>query len=93
MEQPRIDIEYPGEGERVTSSQYTFRLGQDEELIEADISIDRGPWLPCRRACGFWWYDWTGYGAGTHQVAARGIARDGRTANSTLRRFEVAFKK
>jgi hypothetical protein len=40
-----------------------------------------------------WWYDWTGYGAGTHQVAARGVTRGGRALNSTFRRFEVSFRK
>jgi len=93
MDQPKLEVEYPAADEVVTSGHYTFRVGATEELVEAEISIDRGPWHPCRHACGFWWYDWTGYGPGPHQVAARGAARDGRALNSTFRRFSVAFRK
>ncbi len=93
MEQPKIEIEYPPSDEVVSSAHYAFRIAATEPLIEAEISVDRGPWQPCRHACGFWWYDWTQYGAGPHQAAARGTTRDGRAVNSTLRRFTVAFRK
>jgi hypothetical protein len=93
MDLPRLDVEYPAADEVVASANYTFRISATEALVEAEISIDRGSWQPCRHACGLWWYDWTGYGAGAHQVAARGMARDGRPLNSTLRRFEVSFRK
>jgi len=33
--------------------------------------------------------DWSGYAAGDHAIAARAVAQDGRTLNSTLRRFVV----
>jgi hypothetical protein len=93
MEQPKLEIEYPPSDEVVSSTHYAFRLAATEPLIEAEISIDRGAWQPCRHACGFWWYDWTGYGPGPHQVVARGTTRDGNAVNSTLRRFTVAFRK
>jgi hypothetical protein len=93
MEQPRLEVEYPAADEVIGSSHYTFRISATEALVQAEISIDRGSWQPCRHACGLWWYDWTGYGAGSHQVAARGVARDGRTLNSTFRRFDVSFRK
>jgi hypothetical protein len=93
MDQPHLEVEYPAADEVVTSGHYTFRVAATEALVEAEISIDRGPWQPCRHACGFWWYDWAGYGAGPHQVAARGVTRDGRALNSTFRRFDVSFRK
>ena len=93
MGQPKLEIEYPASDETVASDHYTFRVSSTEPLIEAEISVDRGPWHPCRHACGFWWYDWTGYGSGAHQLAARGTMRDGRPVNSTLRRFSVASRK
>ena len=93
MELPKLEIEYPPADEIVASAHYAFRLASTEPLVEAEIFVDRGPWQPCRHACGFWWYDWTGFRAGPHQVVARGTTRDGRIANSTLRRFTVAFRK
>ena len=93
MDQPTIELEYPASGEIVASSHYTFRLGSSEALAAAEISVDRGPWRSCRHACGLWWYDWAGYSAGAHQVAARGVTLDGRPVNSTFRRFEVSFRK
>jgi hypothetical protein len=88
--QARLEIDYPNEGETVAAAGYTFRVGAEPRLAFAEVSIDRGPWLPCRQACGFWWYDWSGYGAGEHTIAARAVAQDGRTLNSTPRRFAVA---
>ena len=93
MDQPKLEIEYPVSDETVVSGQYTFRVAATEPLVEAEISVDRGPWHACRHACGFWWYDWNGYGAGEHQLVARGTTRDGRALNSTLRRFTVSFRK
>jgi hypothetical protein len=93
MDQAKLEVEYPAADEVVASVHYTFRVSATEALAQAEISIDRGAWQPCRHACGLWWYDWTGYGAGSHQVAARGETHDGRVLNSTLRRFDVALRK
>lgn len=90
---PSLDIDYPSQDETVSSGHYTFRLSATTTLIEAEISIDRGPWLSCRHACGMWWFDWDDGLAGSHQMVARGTAQDGRTLNSTLRRFVVANRR
>lgn len=87
-----IEIDYPAAAETIALGHYTVRVGASEPLVEAEVSIDRGPWRPCRHACGMWWYDWTGYSPGPHQIAARGISRSGEHANSTLRRFNAAAK-
>lgn len=86
-----LEIDYPSSGETVTSPTYTFRLGAGEPLVEAEVSIDRGPWQRCRHACGMWWYDWSDYEAGSHQLAARGVTRSGDAVHSTLRRFDVSL--
>ena len=93
VSQPQLEIDYPTSGETVTAPTYTFRVGATEPLIEAEISIDRGPWERCRHACGFWWYDWSSYGSGAHTVAARGTTRSGQTVNSTFLRFDVALPR
>ncbi|MDE2142806.1 MAG: hypothetical protein KGL74_14735 [Elusimicrobia bacterium] len=91
--QAQIEIDYPAAGETIFLPNYTFRVSATAPLIEAEISVDRGPWERCRHACGLWWFDWKGYGPGTHTVAARGTTRDGQTVNSTFRRFEAAARR
>ena len=86
---PRLEIDYPPEEATVAPGHYAVRVSASEPLIEAEVSVDRGPWQPCRHACGFWWHDWSGGAAGEHSVAARGTTRDGRTVNGVLRRFAV----
>ena len=89
-EQPRLEIDYPSADETIASRHYAFRISSPEPLIDVEVSVDRGPWLPCRHACGLWWYDWSDFEPGSHQLAARGTTRDGRPANSTFRRFNVS---
>lgn len=91
--QSELEIDYPAGGETVSAPTYTFRVSATEALVEAEVSIDRGPWQRCRHACGMWWFDWSGYGSGTHFLAARGVTRSGATLNSNLRRFEVSLPR
>lgn len=68
-----VVIDYPLEGEIVTSAAYTVRLGAGgAERVE--VSFDGKEWQPARESVGYWWYDWTGYGAGAHTVVARAYA-------------------
>ena len=89
---PKLEIDHPAADETIALGHYTFRLSASEPLVAADVSVDRGPWQPCRHACGLWWYDWTCQSPGAHQISARGVTRSGEPANSTLRRFTVAGK-
>ncbi len=84
-----ISIDYPQQDEGVSSRQYTFRLGTNREASKIEVSIDRGPWLPCRQAAGFWWYDWANYQPGVHRVVARALGTDGSAGISAQRRFQV----
>ena len=65
-----IVIDYPKQGEVIHAKHYTVRVGTTP-CQKVEISIDDQPWHPCRHAVGFWWYDWTGYAPGNHQVVAR----------------------
>jgi hypothetical protein len=93
FDHPSLEIDYPAHDEAISSDHYTFRVSATVALIEAEVSIDRGPWRACRHACGLWWLDWSDCAPGAHQIAARGTAQDGRILNSTLRRFSVSDRK
>src|ERR1039457_5616322 len=74
---PYIWIDHPTQNEILLGPQYNIRLGVGgADLVE--ISIDKSPWLPCRLASGYWWYDWSKIARGKHQLVARMRASDGR---------------
>ncbi len=74
---PFIWIDYPLQGEILTAPTYVMRLGVGgADLVE--ISIDKSPWLPCRLTSGYWWYDWSAFAKGKHQLIARMRTPDGR---------------
>ncbi|OGS41549.1 MAG: hypothetical protein A2506_06390 [Elusimicrobia bacterium RIFOXYD12_FULL_66_9] len=88
--QQALYIDYPAVDETINSSHYTFRLSVPEEVSYVEISVDRGPWQPCRSACGFWWADWSNFQPGAHTLSARAVGLDGEPLNSLIRRFTVA---
>ena len=74
---PYIWIDYPQQNERLFAPMYVMRLGVGgAEAVE--ISIDKGPWQPCRLTSGYWWYDWAAIPTGKHQLVARMRTTDGR---------------
>lgn len=80
-----VGVDYPQVGEILTSPHYAIRLSTSAtEGVE--ISIDGKDWQPCRESVGFWWYDWSGYGAGAHTVVAR-ISVGKRSLKSKPRSF------
>jgi hypothetical protein len=85
---PDVLIDYPQHGERIVSSNYTFRIGA-RTAGPVEISIDGNEWLPCRQAGDHWWYDWAGYRPGKHKAVARIQSQSGPTATSETRRFLV----
>jgi len=88
-----LEIDHPHQDQTVTSGLYTFRVGGPDTLALMEISVDRGPWRACRRSCGYWWYDWSGFENGEHILVARGQNRDGSPVGSTPRRFTVSLRK
>lgn len=85
----RPAIDYPVAGETIVSSHYAFRLSAPESVPSVDVSIDQGPWLACRKAEGFWWYDWTGFGDGEHELIARAPGKNGRFSMSSPVEFKA----
>jgi hypothetical protein len=63
-----LAVEYPRQNEKITSADYTVRVFAPAAASKVGISIDQGPWKSCRSAVGYWWYDWSGYSEGEHQI-------------------------
>ena len=86
---PAVLVEFPGEGEVIARPSYSFQISTTPGAEGVEVSIDRGAWMPCREALGLWWYDWSGFDAGDHELAARIRVGEGISAHSTPRRFSV----
>ncbi|MFI5348916.1 MAG: hypothetical protein ACHQ2Z_05185 [Elusimicrobiota bacterium] len=88
----KIAIDFPKQHERITSASYTFRLsasvGEGERVL---VSVDDGPFSPCRYAEGHWWYDWEGYRSHHHRLIARIEAANGDLVSEAARRFLVSL--
>lgn len=82
-----IAVDYPQEGEAIASATYTFRIAGSASSVEA--AIDGEEWRPCRRAAGYWWYDWSGYDLGRHQLLIRARPAGGEEFVFRTRRFRV----
>jgi len=84
-----IAVDYPQARELVTSSDYTFRIAA-RAASRVEVAIDDCTWQPCRQTNGYWWYDWSGYASGKHQVTARiQPQNDGQKSTSQTCRFRV----
>jgi len=84
----QVVIDFPVEGEIVTSPAYACRIGVSP-TDRVEVSIDGKEWLPCRESVGYWWYDWSGYNAGPHTLQARIPSTGKRFIKSSLRQFTV----
>lgn len=82
-----ISIEYPREGEVITSPSYVFRIDADAARVE--IAIDGGGWTSCRRSDDYWWFDWSDYEPGVHQALVREAPGRGPEPPARSRRFYV----
>ncbi len=84
-----VTLDYPQEGETITSPVYTFRISALPSAERMEVCIGLGPWQSCRSDIGYWWYDWSDYEPGGYQLRARMHAKDGSVKMTLLRRFEV----
>ncbi len=82
-------MDHPKNNETIHSWHYAVRLGTGVNCKTVDISIDDGPWQPCRYTNGYWWYDWTNYSPGTHQLIARMTKTNGQYLITTKRRCKT----
>jgi hypothetical protein len=83
-------VEYPLEGEAVAQPAYTLCIAVARGTADAvEVSIDQGGWLACREGLGLWWFDWSGYEKGDHELTARTRTAGGIVIASDPRRFRV----
>ncbi len=84
---PKIHFDYPKNDEAITGPAYAARI-EAEVPGTVEVSIDEGPWKPCRQAAGYWWYDLDCSKPGKHKAVAR--IRDGnRPITTGPRRFKT----
>lgn len=84
-----LSLDYPRRHERIMSSEYSFRISAPTNVLNVSVAIDQGPWQACRQAVGYWWYDWSGYEDGEHEIIARAEMEDDRQINSAPHAFLV----
>lgn len=85
----QASIDYPKAGEVVRHPSYTVRASVPG-AAGAAVSVDNGGWQPCRESLGFWWYDWSGYGPGPHQLRVQALGPDGQILAVKQRSVTVA---
>jgi|GEM_PF-2468829 len=90
-EQPELRpaVDYPKQDEKLGPPHYSVRVTVHEKADQVDVSIDQGPWQPCRRSSGHWWFDWTDFDKGEHEVIARARQGEGRWMVSIPNEFMV----
>lgn len=79
----KIAIDYPVMGERLDSGHYAVRIsasGGDQ----VQISVDRGEWMWCRSAGGYYWFDWHSIPSGRHEIVARMKLASGKFEESSV---------
>lgn len=84
-----VEVDFPAEGEVVHGGEYAMRVGVGADSERVDVRVNQGAWQPCRRAAGYWWFDWTAEESGLFEVTARSYPREGLVTRSQTRRFEV----
>jgi hypothetical protein len=88
-----VTIDYPKEGESISSGYYSFRISASFKAAKTEVSINGSSWMPCRQAMGFWWYDWSSSGAKNYTLQARAYNAGGTAVISTVRNFKVPGAK
>ncbi len=88
-----VNMDYPKETEVITSPFYTLRFSASNETHSVEVSIDGGPWQPCRQAAGHFWFDWANYMSGRHEIEVRARLHGGQIDEAPVRRVRVEIKK
>ena len=75
IQETAVAVEFPKHGEIVRSEEYSIRVAAPAEAERVDLSVDGGPFQPCRYDEGRWREDsadyGTGYGTGYHTAVVR----------------------
>jgi hypothetical protein len=83
----RIAVDYPHEGEILSSAACTFLIDAPARGVE--IAVDGDDWLPCRRGDGYWRHDSLFTGSGRHQAVVRCAGSGDAEPAILVRRFVV----
>ena len=90
-EQPELrpTIDYPRQDEKISPHHYSVRVTVSEKADQVDVSINQGPWQPCRCSSGYWWHDLVDFDKGEHEIIARARQGEGRWMVSVPNEFLV----
>ena len=89
----KASIDYPQEDETIISSHYTFRIKAPLNAEKVEVCIDGAPWQLCRYSSGFWWFDWSDYFSGEHEIVARILPFDSKNYTLRTRRCQVCLPR
>jgi hypothetical protein len=89
----RVALDFPQQGEKITSPSYTIRVSAPESARKVEVAIDQGPWRACRKDGIHWWYDWDQYDDGEHEAITRIETQEGARFNSEAREFFVELPR
>lgn len=89
----QLSVDFPRQGEKISSADYTFRISAPGDVQKIEVCVDQGGWQPCRNSAGYWWYDWSDYEEGEHEITARLATADGKTASGEPHEFFVQLEK
>ena len=89
MNRTMLAVNFPRQNEVVSSSQYTVRVLAPDGVKRVGISIDQGGWKSCRPSVGFWWYDWSGYDDGEHEIIVSMVTPEGKRITCEPHEFFV----
>ena len=92
IKEKSITLDYPQENENIVSREYAFRITTEGAMRSVSVSMDAGNWQPCREAVGHWWYDWSDYKEGEHQVRVKAMTQSGEKISFGPRVFRVMFE-
>ncbi|MCK4659256.1 MAG: hypothetical protein KAV82_07005 [Phycisphaerae bacterium] len=67
---PGVNIIFPNEGETIVSPDYTIQMYTNESTNNVRVKIDTGDWSQCYFAYHYWWFDWSSYSPGDHEIIA-----------------------
>lgn len=90
---PQLSVDYPRQGEKITGVSYAFRVSAPANVQKVDVAIDQAAWRSCRHSGGYWWFDWSGYDNGEHEVIARLTTCEGKEYSSKPHEFFVQLEK
>ena len=89
----QLSVDYPRQGETIDGVSYTFRISAPANVQKVEVAVDQGAWQPCRQSAGYWWFDWSGYDSGEHEITSRLVTAGGKPIIAEPHEFFVSLEK